>query len=131
MAKLTQKMKDMIEKYQCFLATVSKDGIPNSAPKGTTRVYDDQTLIFNENTGGATYQNILDGSKLSVSVVNKETEEGYRFVCTPTALDSGEVYGRAEARSMEMGLPKPKAVVLAHIDEIHDLTPGPTAGKKI
>jgi len=33
--------------------------------------------------------------------------------------------------SVKMGLPKPKAIVLIHIDEIHSLKPGPMAGKKI
>ncbi len=54
MAKLTQEMKDMIGTQQCFIGTVSKTGIPNVAPKRSTRVFDDETLIFNEGTGGAT-----------------------------------------------------------------------------
>lgn len=28
-------------------------------------------------------------------------------------------------------MPKPKAVILIHIEEIHSLKPGPTEGKKI
>lgn len=66
MAKLTQEMKDMILAQQCFIATVSKEGIPNNAPKRSTR-----------------------------------------------------------------GMPKPKAVVLVHIEEIYSLKPGPMAGKRI
>ncbi len=131
MAKLTQEMKDMIGTQQCFHATVSKDGIPNNAPKRSTRVLDDETLIFTEGVGGVTYQNILDGSKVATAVVNRETVEGYRFIGTPKIQSSGELYEQAAAISQKMGMPKPKAVVLIHIDEIHELKPGPTAGKRI
>lgn len=131
MAKLTQEMKDMIATQQCFHATVSKDGIPNNAPKRSTRVFDDETLIFNEGVGKTTYQNILDGSLDVVAVVNREIMEGYRFVCTPKIITEGEIYEGAAELSLKAGMRKPKAVILLHIDEIHSLNPGPMAGEKI
>jgi hypothetical protein len=33
--------------------------------------------------------------------------------------------------SVKMGMPKPRAVVVINIAEIHTLKPGPKAGKKI
>jgi len=131
MAKLTQEMKEMIATQQCFHATVSPDGVPNNAPKRSTRVFDDQTLIFNEGTGGNTYRNILSGSKVAVAVVNRETIDGYRFLGTPEVLSEGEIYEQASELSLKNGMPKPKATILIHIDEIHSLKPGPGAGKKI
>lgn len=131
MSKLTKEMKEMIESQQCFHATISKDGIPNNAPKRSTRVFNDETLIFTEGTGGRTYQNILDGSKVAVAVVNREIIDGYRFLGTPEVLTSGEIYEKAEAMSIQAGMPKPKAVILIRIDEIHTLKPGPMAGKRI
>lgn len=131
MAKLTQEMKEMISTQQCFLATVSVDGIPNNAPKRSTRVFDDETLIYSEGTGGRTYRNILDGSKVAVAVVNREILDGYRFLGTPEVLTDGAIYEKAAEASVNANLPKPKAVVLIHIDEIHSLKPGPGAGKRI
>lgn len=131
MAQLTQEMKDMIMTQQCFHATVSNDGIPNNAPKRSTRVFNDETLIFSEGTGGTTYKNILDGSKVSVAVVNRDTLDGFRFLGTPEVFTSGEIYEKSAELSLKAGMPKPKAVVLVHIDEIHSLKPGPMAGKKI
>jgi predicted pyridoxine 5'-phosphate oxidase superfamily flavin-nucleotide-binding protein len=131
MAKLTQEMKDMILTQQCFHATVSKDGIPNNAPKRSTRVFDDETLIFSEGTGGTNYKNILDGSKVSVAVVNREILDGYRFLGTPEVLTEGPVFDKSAEMSLKAGMSKPKAVVLIHIEEIHSLKPGPTAGKRI
>ena len=131
MSKLTPEMKEMIMTHQCFHATVSKDGIPNNAPKRSTRVFDDETLIYTEGTGGQTWQNIVDGSKVAMAVVNRDILDGYRFIGTPKALTEGEIYDKAAEMSQKAGMPKPKAVILIHIDEIHSLKPGPSAGKKI
>ena len=134
MSKLTEEMKEMIASQQCFHATVSKDGIPNNAPKRSTRVFDDETLIFTEGVGGQTYQNILDGSKDVIAVVDREdmaNVDGFRFVGTPEVLTDGEIYDKSAEMSIKAGMPKPKAVVLVKIEEIHSLKPGPMAGKKI
>jgi len=131
MSKLTQEMKEMIAAQQCFIGTVNKDGIPNVAPKRSTRVLDDETLIFNEGTGGATYENILNGSKVSVALVNREIPDGYRFLCDAELQSEGAIYEKAKELSLKNGMRAPKAVALLHIIEVHSLKPGPTAGKKI
>jgi len=131
MSQLTKEMKEMIESQQCFHATISKDGIPNNAPKRSTRVFNDETLIFTEGVGGRTYQNILDGSKVAMAVVDREALDGFRFIGTPEVLTSGDVFDKSAEMSQKAGMPRPKAVILIHIDEIHSLKPGPMAGKKI
>ncbi|MEI6888515.1 MAG: pyridoxamine 5'-phosphate oxidase family protein [Bacteroidales bacterium] len=131
MATLTPEMKDMIAKQQCFIGTVNADGTPNVAPKRSTRVLSDDSIMFTEGTGGATYANIKRGSKVSVSVVNRETIDGYRFVGTALLEESGELYEQAVVMSAKIGMPKPRAVTVIHIEEIHSLKPGPNAGKKI
>lgn len=131
MSQLTAEMKEMVMSQQCFHATVSKDGMPNNAPKRSTRVFNDETLIFNEGVGGITYQNILDGSKVATSVVNRDVMDGYRFISTAEVITDGELYEKSAEMSLKAGMPKPKAVILLHIDEIHSLKPGPMAGKKI
>ena len=131
MAKLTEIMKEMVAGQQCFIGTVNKAGVPNVAPKRSTRVLDDETLIFSEGTGGTTYQNILDGSIVTVAVVNREILDGYRFFCHAEMQESGELYEQSKAISLKNNMKPPKAVVLLHVDEIHSLKPGPGAGKKI
>ena len=131
MVTLTQEMKEMIAAQQCFVATADAAGVPNVAPKRSTRVLNDSALIFNEGTGRNTYNNIRNGSKVSVAVVNREILDGYRFLGTPEVLTDGELYDQAAEMSLKMGFPKPHAVIVIHIDEIHSLKPGPMAGKKI
>ena len=124
-------MKDMIATQQCFVGTVNEDGTPNVAPKRSTRVLSDNSLLFTEGTGGATYRNLKRGSKVSVSIVNREILDGYRFAGHAELQESGDLYEQAAAMSAKMGLPKPYAVAIIHIDEIHSLKPGPGAGKII
>lgn len=131
MSKLTQEMKDMVATQQCFIGTVNVDGTPNVAPKRSTRVLSDESLIFTEGTGGATYANIKRGSKVSVAVVNREIVDGYRFIGEASMLEKGELYDAAAANSAKLGRPKPFGVVLIKISEIQSLKPGPNAGKKI
>ena len=132
MSTLTQDMKNMIAEQQCFIATVSKAGSPNVAPKRSTRVVDDETLAFNEGTGGATYQNMLDGSKVVVAVVNRDVIDGFRFLCDVNLRTASDPqYEAAKEKSLKMGLPAPRALALLHINEIQSRKPGPTAGKKI
>ena len=131
MATLTQDMKDMIATQQCFIATVDQNGIPNIAPKRSTRVLNDHALIFNEGTGKTTFSNIKNGSKVAVGVVNRDILDGYRFLGTPEIQNSGELYDKASEMALQMNFSKPHAVVIIHIEEIFSLKPGPTAGQKI
>ncbi len=131
MSVLTQEMKEMVASQQCFVGTVDANGIPNVAPKRSTRVLSDDELVFTEGTGGTTFANVKLGSKVAIAVVNREILDGYRFVGDPVCHENGELYEQAAAISAKMGLPKPKAVVVIKITEIHSLKPGPLAGKKI
>ena len=131
MVTMTQEMKDMVATQQCFVGTVNADGTPNVAPKRSTRVLSDNSLIFTEGTGGATYANVKRGSKVSIAVVNRDILDGYRFVGSAVLQESGDLYEQAAAASVKMGMPKPLGVVVINITEIHSLKPGPTAGKKI
>lgn len=131
MSTLTQEMKDMVATQQCFIGTVNEDGTPNVAPKRSTRVFSDDSLMFTEGTGGATFANIKRGSKITVSVVNREILDGYRFKGDAILYEEGDLYENAAAMSQKMGMPKPKAVCVIKITEIDTLKPGPMAGKKI
>ncbi len=130
-AKLTQEMKDLIASQQCFVATCDKNNRPNVAPKRSTRVLDDHTLIFNEGTAKQTYKNLLENPAVSIAVVDREKLIGYRFVGTAKVLESGEIYEQAAKVSEQAGMPRPKAAVTVTIEEIYDLKPGPTAGTRI
>lgn len=83
MNELNDDMKKMLAKQLPVQATSSPSGVPDIGPKRSLRLYDDRTLIYNENTGGQTLQNIREGSKMAVVVIDREALDGYRFVGTP------------------------------------------------
>lgn len=131
MNTLNETMKSFLAKQLPIQATVSKEGFPDIGPKRSLRVYDDTTLIYNENTGGQTLQNILDGSKIAVAVIDREALDGYRFIGRPKIFNSGAPYQNALAFAEKAAMKPPKCAVLIHIEEIYTLRSGSTAGKKI
>jgi uncharacterized protein len=131
MSTLTKEMKDLIATQQCFVGTVGENDMPNISPKRSTRVIADDSLTFIEVTGGLTFQNIKRGSKVVVAVVNRDTMDGFRFLGNPEIQESGELYDQAADMLAKMGRPKPYAVVVIKVTEIHSLKPGNMAGKKV
>ncbi len=130
MALLTQEMKDLIAAQQCFVATVNADGTPNLGPKRSTRVLDDEHLVFSEVTGKHTLANLQRGSKVAIAVVDRDISQGFRFVGTAQVLCEGELYEQAAAMMKTRGLPAPKGVVKVKVEKIYNLgTPG--AGEEI
>lgn len=131
MNTLDEKMQAMLAKQLPIQATVGKDGLPNMGPKRSLRLYDSNTLIYNENTGGQTLQNIRDGSKIVVVVIDREALDGYRFLGTPEICNEGDAYENALAFAAENGMKPPKCVVLIHVEKIFTLRSGPDAGKAL
>jgi len=44
--RLTDEMKEMVERLRlCYVATVTPDGKPNLSPKGSLKVWDDETVV--------------------------------------------------------------------------------------
>jgi uncharacterized protein len=122
MAKLNQEMKDMVAAQQCFIATVNPDGSPNVGPKRSTRVEDDEHLIFTEITGAQTWRNVQRGSRVAIAVVDREKMKGYRFSGNPEVITSGEIVEQAAAALQARGIMAPvKGVVRIKIDRIHNL----------
>jgi predicted pyridoxine 5'-phosphate oxidase superfamily flavin-nucleotide-binding protein len=130
--KLDDKMQTMLSTQTPILATVIQNsGLPNIGPKRSLRVYDGNHLIYNENTGGQTLENIEKGSKVAIAVIDRPNLDGYRFVGTPRIYHDGEAFDNALAFAAENGMKEPKCAVLIQVDEVYTLKSGPTAGQKL
>lgn len=80
MATLTDDKKRLVnEQTLGFHATVCEDGSPNLSPKGTTRVWDDDRLLFADICSPQTVANIRRRSQVEVNVVDPFVGKGYRF----------------------------------------------------
>ena len=122
MPKITQEMKDLVAQQQCFVATVNADGSPNVGPKRSTRVLDDEHIVFSEVTGKQTWANVQRGSKVAIAVVDREKMKGFRFVGSGEVVTSGEVFDQSGAILKKAGIPVPlKAVIIVKVDKIFNL----------
>ena len=130
MAKLTEEMKTLVANQQAFIATASPEGIPNIGPKGSTRVLDDEHIVFFEMVGRRTYENLKINPNIAIAVLDREKMQGYRFVGKAELITEGELYEQAKQRAEAMKLPAPQAAVKVKVDEIYNLG-APEPGKKI
>ncbi|MGI9601361.1 MAG: pyridoxamine 5'-phosphate oxidase family protein [Acidimicrobiales bacterium] len=78
---LDEDMQRVIDEQRLgFVATVCPDGTPNLSPKGTTAVWDADTLVFAHLHSHATVANIEAGNTaVEVNVVDPLRRVGYRF----------------------------------------------------
>lgn len=130
MSKLTDAMKEIIEKQLAYVSTVSNEGMPNIGPKRSMRILDENTLIYNENTGKQTMNNILANGKVAVDYADWAKLDGYRFVGKAEVFTEGKYYDEAvEWAKGKMGAPK--AAVIIHIEDVYTLRSGATAGDKL
>lgn len=128
--KLTNEMKEMFAKQLPIIATVNEDGTANVGPKRSGRVYDDETIVFNENTSGRTQRNIERTGNITIMVVDWDKLDGYRFVGKAKVYKEGKYYDEA-VKWAEGKMGVPKAVTVVRIERIDTLKSGPTAGTEI
>ncbi len=130
MAKITEEMKALIKEQQAFIATASPDGTPNIAPKGSTRVLDEEHITFAESAGKTTYENIKRNPKVAIVVCDRAQMKCLRFQGKAEIITTGPLFDKIFESMKKMGAPPPQAVIKVKVDEIYDLgVPG--FGKKI
>ncbi|HEX3199220.1 MAG TPA: pyridoxamine 5'-phosphate oxidase family protein [Propionibacteriaceae bacterium] len=70
-ATLTADMKRVVREQRLgFVATVCPDGTPNLSPKGTTRVWDDEHLVFCDLMSPQTVEDLRINPAVEVNVVD-------------------------------------------------------------
>jgi predicted pyridoxine 5'-phosphate oxidase superfamily flavin-nucleotide-binding protein len=80
MAVLTADMQRLVSEQQLgFVATVTPDGRPNLSPKGSTKVFDADHLIFADICSPGTVANLRANPAIEINVVDPIVRKGYRF----------------------------------------------------
>lgn len=134
MTKIPKDIQRFIrETPLAYVATVSEDGVPNIAPKGSLRIIDDETLLFAELFPGKTSRNLKANRRVAIAFVKPDRFEGYQIKGEAEVVTEGEVYERTVEAILKllMDLPKPRAAAVIKVKEIYLLSPGPDAGRKI
>lgn len=90
--QLTEDMKSVIDTQRlCFVATVTPDGKPNLSPKGTIRVYSNDTIFFCDLGSPNTIKNLETNPYMEVNVVDILSRRGYRFSGKATVVRSSDI----------------------------------------
>ena len=118
MGILTDDMKRVVREQRLgYIATVCPDGTPNLSPKGTTRVWDDDHLVFADIRSPQSVQNIERNQSVEINVVDQLVRKGYRFKGRGIVHRSDEVFQRGCQMYRDAGLTNEiRAVVLIHVE---------------
>lgn len=135
MAKLTQDMKDVMEKSKGYaVATCDKDGVPNVVPIHFVKILSDDEIMMADVFMKKTLENIQQNPVMAVSAWDYEVKprKGFQFKGTPGIETSGEIYDMAVkmVKAEKPDLTAKSAVVLK-ITDIFVTSPGPNAGKNV
>ena len=122
MAILTEGMKQIIREQLCFVATASKEGIPNVSPKGSVRVIDDDTLAFAA-MSGKTIRNLEENPNIGVAVADRAVTQGFQFRGKAKLEKSGAIYDTIAAELTARQRPKPELVVRITLTEVYPTPP--------
>jgi predicted pyridoxine 5'-phosphate oxidase superfamily flavin-nucleotide-binding protein len=105
MGLISADMKRVVEEQRLgFVATVCPDGTPNLSPKGTTRVWDADHLVFANIRSPGALANLRGNPSVEINVVDPFVRKGYRFKGVASVLDSGPLYDEVIAFYKERGV---------------------------
>ena len=128
---MTTEMIEAVEKDLVFLATASKEGIPNVVPIGFARPLDEDTILIADNYMNKTRKNLEENPNISL-VTKDATKCPFQFKGKIEIFESGKYFDIVtEWGQNAMTKLTPKAAILMKVEEIYSIQPGPDAGKKI
>lgn len=131
MVTLTEEIKESLRGSKiAFLATSSKNGIPNVVPIAAFKLLDDGTMLISDQFFTKTLQNLVENPAIALSWWGDKG--GFQIKGTVTIHTNDEIF-RQDVAWMKESWPKfvPKSAVLVKITGVYMVAPGPEPGKKI
>ncbi len=132
--KISPEIQDFMKGKQGWVATASRDLVPNVAIKGTLRLLDDEHVIFADLYSFKTRKNLEENPQVAIMVMDVESRKGYSLKGVAELIDSGPLYDQISAeikqRLGSQGLTL-RYVVKVEIQAIYDQSLGPGAGRQI
>ena len=133
MARIPKEVQEFLKGKMAWVATAASDGMPNTTPKGSVRVIDDEYVIFADLFSRKTRENLRANPKVAVTVADMTTYKGYQIKGSAEILESGLLFEqvREEIKKAPMKLPPLQYVVRITVEAVYDQSVGPDAGKQI
>ena len=135
MAKITQEMKEVIEKTRGWaFATATKEGIPNVVTIHFTKILSDDEIMFVDIFMKKTVDNIKQNPQVALTVWDWDVKprKGYQFKGQARIETSGKLFeeGVKMVKAEKPDL-NPKGIVIVKVNSIYITSPGPDAGKEV
>src|ERR1700690_862193 len=126
MVSIPKHVQDFFPGKMGWVATATKEGLPNVTPKGSVKVLDDQHLIFADLFSLKTRQNLEQNPQIAVTVIDLATHKGYQIKGTAELISAGPLYEEMAAgvKQLSAALPTPKYVVKISVESIYDQSVG-------
>jgi predicted pyridoxine 5'-phosphate oxidase superfamily flavin-nucleotide-binding protein len=149
MAEMSKELMDLINGGgYCYLATASKDGMPNVAIIGSTRAVSPDTILIAAGFMNKNFKNLQENPRASIIVysnlpANKMQASmedfakigGGQVKGKVTILTSGEVHNQVKSlikeRLGQQMADMTKATISLKVEEVYTVGLGPDAGKRI
>jgi len=133
MVTIPKHVQDFLPGKLAWVATASRDGMPNVTPKGSLKLLDEQHVLFADLFSLKTGRNLLENKNVAVTVVDPGTGKGYQIKGTAEIIDSGELFAETskQMKAVPKDLPPVHHVVAITVEAVFDQSVGPDAGKQI
>jgi predicted pyridoxine 5'-phosphate oxidase superfamily flavin-nucleotide-binding protein len=133
MAKIPKEVQEFLTGKMAWVATAGSDGMPNTTPKGSVKIIDDEHIVFADLFSKKTRANLQVNPKVAVTVVDMTTYKGYQIKGSASLLESGPLFEKMakELKKAPQKLPPLEYVVQITVEAVYDQSVGPEAGKQI
>ena len=133
MAKIPKEVQEFLKGKMAWVATAASDGMPNTTPKGSVKIIDDEHIVFADLFSRKTRENLQANPKVAVTVADMTTYKGYQIKGSAKILESGLLFEQVaeEIKKAPMKLPPLQYVVQITVEAVYDQSVGPEAGKQI
>ena len=133
MAKIPKEVQEFLKGKMAWVATAASDGMPNTTPKGSVKIINDEQIVFADLFSKKTRENLRANPKVAVTVVDMTTYKGYQIKGSAKILESGLLFAQVaeELKKAPMKLPPLQYVVQITVEAVYDQSVGPEAGKQI
>ncbi|MGO8688825.1 MAG: pyridoxamine 5'-phosphate oxidase family protein [Thermoguttaceae bacterium] len=133
MARVPKEVQEFLSGKMAWVATAAPDGTPNTTPKGSVKIIDDEHLVFADLFSRKTRENLKANPKVAVTVIDAETYKGYQIKGSAEMLESGPLFEKMaeELKKAPKKLPPLQYVVRITVASVYDQSVGGEAGKQI
>ena len=131
MTRIPKEVQEFLSGKLAWVATAAADGTPNTTPKGSVRVIDDEHVVFADLFSLKTRANLQANPKVGITVIDPQTHKGYQIKGSAEMLESGPLFEQMAEALKKSPMPPLKYVVRITVESVYDQSVGPEAGKRI